>query len=158
MKRKIPFNIIDFIIIAVIIVGLVAGYSLLTKKEVITSTAHTSITYAYETLPVSQAFVDSLVLDTPVFNSSRNFGVGTLVDFEVKPYELITKDLIHGVFRLEEVPNSYTVILYVRAQVTDDAYHFWANQESIKVGTVFPIKGKGFASNGVVIAVDGGNK
>ena len=75
MKRKIPFNIIDFIIIAVIIVGLVAGYSLLTKKEVITSTAHTSITYAYETLPVSQAFVDSLVLDTPVFNSSRNFGV-----------------------------------------------------------------------------------
>lgn len=146
-------SIIDLLIIAVIGVALFFIYNFFAKEE-IQLTSDSEFFYTFEANKVEESFEEAIEVGMTVFNSTNNSYIGEVVEVSSKPYVVWTEDLVNGKFLMVEDPTKKTVTIRIKAkgEVTETAYY--AGQELIKVGHVFPIKGLGFASHGVVIDIE----
>jgi hypothetical protein len=145
-------SIVDIMIILVIIAIGFYAITYLSTKDVNTISRQT-IQYTFETEDVNENFAKQLKLEGNLYNSSRNYYVGKLISYEVFPYETIVPDLQNGVFIKNTIEGRFIVRMTIEASADQDAYNIRVNQENIKVGAMFPIKGKGFASYGYVIDI-----
>lgn len=145
-------SIVDILIVlAIVAIGFYA-ITYLSAKDVNTISRQT-IQYTFETEDVNENFAKQLQLEGNLYNSSRNYYVGKLINYEVLPYEIIVPDLQNGVFIKNIVEDRFIVRMTIEASADQDAYNIRVNQENIKVGAMFPIKGKGFASYGYIIDI-----
>jgi hypothetical protein len=154
-KKGMVFEKISIVDIMIILVIIAIGYyaiTYLSTKDVNTISRQT-IQYTFETEDVNENFAKQLKLEGNLYNSSRNYYVGKLISYEVLPYEKIVPDLQNGVFIKNTVEGRFIVRMTIEASADQDAYNIRVNQENIKVGAMFPIKGKGFASYGYVIDI-----
>ena len=154
-KKGMLFEKVSIVDIMIILVVMAIGYYAITylnTKDVNTISRQT-IQYTFETEDVNENFAKQLQLGGNLYNSSRNYYVGKLIDYEVLPYETIVPDLQNGVFVKNTVEDRFIVRMTIEAGADQDAYNIRVNQENIKVGAMFPIKGKGFASYGYVIDI-----
>jgi hypothetical protein len=154
-KKGMVFEKISIIDIVIVLAIILIGYyalSFLGSKDVDTVSKQT-IHYTFETEDVNENFAKQLKLDGNLYNSSKNYYVGKLIDYEVLPFEIIVPDLQKGVFVKQAVENRYVVRMTIEANTDQNAYNIRVNQENIKVGAMFPIKGKGFASYGYIIDI-----
>ncbi len=156
MNKKIiwKLTIIDLVIISMVIMIMAYAISYFSPRAELGSSRTKKIQYTYETTNVSESFTRQIKEGLNLYNSSRNHYVGTIVSYEVLPYEVRVPDLQNGVFRQQVLEDQWIVRMVVSAEAFDEPYHFRVTQESIKVGAVFPIKGRGFASYGAVIALE----
>lgn len=146
-------SVVDLLIIMVVGFALFFGYNFFNKDEMIIS-SESQFYYTFEASKVAEGFENNIEIGGSVYNSSKNYYVGEVVEVTSMPYIEWTMDIENGKFIKQEVPGESTVLIKIKAsgQVTESAYY--AGQELIKVGSVFPIKGLGFASNGVVIRIE----
>lgn len=146
-------SIIDIFIVAVACLGLLFVYSFLDKEEVKVRVEN-EFYYTFEAGDVNENFAESIEVGTTLYNSSRNYYVGEVVEVTEVPYYVWTEDLLKGEFYKVEDSSKSTVHIKIKAEGTINDTSFYAGQELIKVGSVFPIKGLGFASHGVVIDIE----
>jgi len=155
-KKGLIFNkisIIDVLILAVIGVFLVFLYSFFNKEEII-GVSESEFYYTFEASKVTEDFKDVISIGSSVYNSSKNYYVGEVVEVTSAPSISWTMDIINGKFIKQEEPGEWTVLIKIKAKGQINESSYYAGQELIKVGSVFPIKGMGFASNGVVISIE----
>jgi len=79
-------GIID-ILIVVVVIGAVVFLVNPFKSKVEVGSNTTPIVYTFETNMVGQEFIDQLEIGKDVFNSSKNYYLGKIKDFRVKPYK-----------------------------------------------------------------------
>ncbi|MBV1759121.1 MAG: DUF4330 domain-containing protein [Dethiosulfatibacter sp.] len=154
-KKGMLFDKISIIDIMIILVVIAIGYyavTFLNTKDINTISKQT-VQYTFETEDVNENFAKQLKLEGNLYNSSKNYYVGKLINFEVLPYETIVPDIQNGVFTKQVVPDRFIVRMVIEANTDQDDYNIRVNQENIKVGAMFPIKGKGFASYGYIIDI-----
>ncbi|MDP3386225.1 MAG: DUF4330 domain-containing protein [Eubacteriales bacterium] len=154
-KKGMVFERISIIDIMIILVVIAIGYyavTFLSTKDVNTVSKQT-VHYTFETEDVNENFAKQLQLEGNLFNSSKNYYVGKLIQYEILPYEMVVPDLQNGVFTKQIVEGRFIVRMTIEANTDQDAYNIRINQEKIKVGAMFPIKGKGFASYGYIIDI-----
>lgn len=146
-------SIIDILIIGILCFG---GFFFIDmfKEEVIVEAAKDEVIFVFEAKNTTPSFYESIEIGTKVYNSSRNYYVGEVIDVKQEPLKVWTEDIINGEFKVIEDPNRYTVHITIKSEGTNSDTAIYAGQELIKVGHIFPIKGKGFASNGVVIGIE----
>ena len=113
-----------------------------------------TITYTVEFQKVNQAFGQMPMPGGPVYNSSKSYFIGTIVASESMPYVAAVENYGAGSFELAEHQGLYTVLLTIEAKADVDPYGFMVGRQIIKVGERVPVKGKGFASYGYIVAID----
>lgn len=145
-------SIIDVLIVAILCLGAIFLINMF-KEEAVVETAKEEVVFTFEAKDVTQSFYDAIEVGTKVYNSSRNYYVGQVVEVIKQPFYVWTEDLEKGLFYVKEDPNRMTVHMVIKSQGTSSEHNIYAGQELIKIGHIFPIKGKGFASNGVVIDI-----
>ncbi len=157
-RKGILFNkisVVDLaIVLMIVVLGLVA-WSYFGNTSTTTSN-RIPVQYVYETTDVPKSFTEQIEIGGNVYNSNKNSYVGVVVDLDVQPYLMAVPDLSEGVFKNQLVKDRYIVRITIQADSVQDNYHIWVNQENIKVGAMFPIKGKGFASYGYVVGIKEG--
>lgn len=146
-------SIIDLLILAMIAGGVFFVISFFDKEEIQVKT-ETEFYYSYEASNVNEHFIDAITPGTDLYNSSKNHHVGQVVQVTETPYYIWTEDLNKGLVYKTEDPSRTSVVIKVKAKGSVSSTAFYAGQELIKVGHVFPIKGLGFASHGVVIEIE----
>lgn len=149
--RKI--GIIDILIVVVLVAGifvLINPYR--SKVEVGSNT--TPIVYTFETTGVEEDFIEQLEIGKDVFNSSKNYYLGKIKDFEVLPYREEFEDREKGVITLVPYPDRYTVVIDIEANAVIENDVIRVDREEIRVGAYLPIKGKSFASYGYIIGIE----
>ncbi|HBH12735.1 MAG: Uncharacterized protein XD91_0350 [Clostridiales bacterium 38_11] len=154
-KKGMVFEKISIVDVIIILVIIAIGYyaiTFLTTKDV-NKISKQTIQYTFETEDVNENFAKQLQLEGNLYNSSKNYFVGKLIDYKVLPYEIIVPDLQNGVFIKQVVEDRFVVRMTIEANTDQDDYNIRINQENIKVGAMFPIKGKGFASYGYIVEI-----
>ncbi len=154
-KKGMVFEKISIVDIMIILVIIAIGYyavTFLNTKDINTVSKQT-VQYTFETEDVNENFVKQLKLEGSLYNSSKNYYVGKLINYDVLPYEIIVPDLQNGVFTKQVVEDRFVVRMTIEANTDQDDYNIRVNQENIKVGAMFPIKGKGFATYGYIIDI-----
>ena len=123
-QKKVKFNIVDIIVIALLIVGIVfVGMKMLGGQEpaqanpdpitgVTEGTVGTyQVTFSAECIP--EAVANSLVKGSRSENASRNMDLGTLVDFTIAPSIIYHFDS-NGICVQSEKPGYVSVTLVCR--------------------------------------------
>lgn len=145
-------GIID-ILIVVVVIGAVVFLVNPFKSKVEVGSNTTPIVYTFETNMVGQEFIDQLEIGKDVFNSSKNYYLGKIKDFRVKPYKEKFEDREKGVIILYEIPEQYSVEIDIEANAIIENDVILVDREEIRVGSYVPIKGKSFATYGYIIKV-----
>lgn len=146
-------GIIDVLIVAVVIASMVYLIKPFKSKENIGSSS-TPIVYTFESNDVGEEFVNQIEIGKEVYNSSKNYYLGKIKDFRVKPYKETVENLEDGVINIVEHSNKYAVEIDIEADaiIKDDV--ILVDREEIRVGLYVPIKGKSFASYGYIINIE----
>ena len=146
-------SIIDVLIVGVLCLGAIFLVNMFKEEAIIETSKKEAITFTFEAKDVTPSFYDAIEVGTDVYNSSRNYYVGQVEEVIKEPFYVWTEDLEKGLFYVKEDPSRMTVHIVIKSQGTSSEYNIYAGQELIKIGHIFPIKGKGFAANGVVIDI-----
>ncbi|NLY84885.1 MAG: DUF4330 domain-containing protein [Tissierellia bacterium] len=149
--RKI--GIIDILIVIVLVAGiffLINPY----RSKVDEGKSTIPIVYTFETVEVGEEFVKQLEIGKDVYNSSKNYYLGKIKDFRVKPYKEEFEDREKGVILLVPYPDRYNVEIDIEANAIIENDVIKVDREEIRVGTYLPIKGKSFASFGYIIGIE----
>lgn len=112
------------------------------------------ITYTVEFQKVNEAFGQMPLVGGAVYNSSKSYYIGDIVGSETMPYVAAVENYQEGTFQLAEHEGLYTVLLSVEGYADVDPYGFMVGRQLIKIGERVPVKGKGFASYGYVVAIN----
>ncbi len=153
MKWIKKIGIIDILIVALILAGLFYIIKPFQNKTEFVKKTY-PIVYTFETIEVGQEFVDQLKIGVDVFDSSKNYYVGKIKDYQVTPYRDKFEDREKGIISLVEIPDLYTVLIDIEADAIIENDTIIVDREEIRVGLYLPIKGKSFASFGYIIGIE----
>lgn len=153
MKWFKKIGIIDIIIVLIIIGGIIFLINPY-RSRVNEGSKATPIVFTFETLDVGEEFINQLEIGKDVYNSSKNYYLGKIKDFRVKPYREEFEDTEKGEIRLVEIPNRYCVEIDIEANAVIENDVIKVDREEIRVGSYLPIKGKSFASYGYIIGIE----
>lgn len=147
-------GVIDFLIIGLLCIGVFFLFNRFDSGAITTASMTEEVIFVFEAKNVSPGFYEAIEIGSEVFNSIRNYYIGEVVDVTRKPLKVWTEDIVNGEFKIVEDPYRYTVHVTIRSEGINTDTSIYAGQELIKIGHIFPIKGRGFASNGVVISIE----
>ena len=148
-------SIIDLLIVVVILAILAGAYMILFggSSPIEIAAEGTTIRYQVEMQHETETFSKQPSIGGSVFNSSKNYGIGSLVDIEIYEAMDTVENVMTGTFDRVSMPGFYDVILTIEAQavVTDSTIKI--GQQEVRIGEKIPVKGKGFADYGYVVGL-----
>lgn len=149
-------SIIDLTIVVVVVLAAIFLYRFIFGGSTVMEAEDQkeTITYTVEFQKVNEAFGDMPQPGGAAFNSSKSYFIGTIVGSETMPYVAAVENYGEGSFELAEHEGLYTVLLTIEAEADVDPYGFMVGRQIIKVGERVPVKGKGFASYGYIVAIN----
>lgn len=156
--KKARFTFIDLLIILVIIAGIAAaGWKLIPRGE------NTNVKAVYTVMLAGKddEFIDSMHIGDTVSISNKEKDTGKITKLETKPAESIQFNSIKGEYALDSIANKKDIFVTIESSATETDSIIKAGSTPVKVGLEMPVRGKGYASNGYVVALDtveqGGN-
>lgn len=150
-NKKFKINFFDIVIVLIVLcVGV--GFYLFTNKD---TTADTKkLTYVIELNKTTPGLENYIRIGDDLTENTKNYHMGKVVDFEIKPYTRITPDYMSNVFRDSVDPTSNTVLITVEADVTESNSSFAVDgQFIVRAGTEIFVKGEGYAGEGYIVKV-----
>lgn len=149
-------SIIDIMIIAVVVAGIIFMMTFLFKQEASIDLAENQqkISYQIEVLNVPEAFTKMPQPGGPVYNSSKSYHIGELVGVEVMPFEETAENYDEGTIEAVEAEDLYTVLLTIEAVAEVNDFEINVGQQEVRIGESVPVKGKGFAGYGYIVGID----
>ncbi len=152
-KQKSKFTVIDAVIILVVLAVLAIGGKLLLPriiKPADTQTVSCEVLLADK----EKALAQSMNVGDKVTMSYTEKDGGVITGIEVTPAKKTVFDSISGTYVTQDVDDKCDiyVTLDVEAEVTDTSIE--SGSVVLKVGSDTPIRGKGYASSGYMIAIE----
>ena len=151
-------NVLDAIIILIVLVACIVGYTYINKKEMTIAPKNTEkITYQIRTMDSLPASYDMIEENTVIYDSVKNNPIGTIVKKEILPAEKYEVDMNKGVYVKSDLPaeNYVDILLTIEADAVVGEQDISVGSYVVKVGEQAYVKGKGIVlREPSVVAVD----
>ena len=153
-KKKFRFNITDIVIILVVILLAVFGWSIISDKGESTATSVSDVSFTVEINKCDKDFGESIKIGDDIYDSLKGGYYGKVENVEVKPETTIAAHTDTGTFTLETYPDRYSVYVTVKGTPTTmtDGNIMFANQK-VKIGTMAYLKSADYVGFGYVTDV-----
>lgn len=144
-------NIIDLSILIIIALILVGGISRMKSRPIMGNDAVEG-TITFEVSNIRMVSVENIVIGDPIYHYDKGSYIGEIVEVSHEPYKEPVE--LNGEWVDAELPNKYTAIFKVKAQMTESPDVLVAGGEQIRVGTQFRLKNKKAAYFGTVLGAE----
>ena len=101
---------------------------------------------------------DMIEVNTPIYESSKNYCIGTLIDKEAIKTVKSSNNLVTGESILTELDDKIDIIFTIEANAESSIRDFTVGELKVKVGNTANVKGKGYAAEGYIIAIERNDK
>ncbi|MBQ8299677.1 MAG: DUF4330 family protein [Clostridia bacterium] len=152
-KRK-GINILDVIIILIAIVAGVVGYSLMNNGEVVETPNTSKVVYSIKAtscLPEVEKYLEE---GSTVYDSLKNYNIGTILEYEIEPNEVLVPDLTTGTVKPNIREDRIDIMLTIEANATQSDRLISIGDYEIKVGQEAYVRGKGYAFSGYIVSIE----
>ncbi len=146
-------NVIDLAIVLIIILVAGVGYTMFFAGGKNVDNTNKIVEYDIEITLKTKEYADVIKVGDSIRDSVKGNYLGKVVDVQVLPATKVTEDLENGKFIQAEVPNRYDIVLSLEANGTVTSSNITAEGSEIAVGKRMYIKGKGYASEGYILAI-----
>lgn len=150
-------NVLDAIIILIVLVACIVGYTYINKKEMTIAPKNTEkITYQIRTMDSLPASYDMIKENTVIYDSVKNNPIGTIIKKEILPAEKYEVDMNKGVYVKSDLPaeNYVDILLTIEADAVVGEQDISVGSYVVKVGEQAYVKGKGYAGIGFVVKIE----
>ena len=150
-------NVLDAIIILIVLVACIVGYTYINKKEMTIAPKNTEkITYQIRTMDSLPASYDMIEENTVIYDSVKNNPIGTIIKKEILPAEKYEVDMNKGVYVKSDLPaeNYVDILLTIEADAVVGEQDISVGSYVVKVGEQAYVKGKGYAGIGFVVKIE----
>lgn len=152
-EKKIKFTVIDALIILVVIAAIAIAAvkfapSLFIKTE--KSTAEFTVLIAEKEIGLADAMS---VGDRVTLSLTEKDG-GVIKNIESKTAEKVTFNSIDGSYKIAQIEDKRDIYVTVEADVDVSDLAVKTGGTEIRVGEEIPVRGKGYATQGYIIAVN----
>jgi hypothetical protein len=101
-----------------------------------------------------EGLADAMTIGDQVTVSLTEKDSGELKDLRVEPAEAQVYDSINGAYKNAPIDGRVDIYATVEMKVDETDYAFTAGSTIVQVGTKLPFRGKGYATEGYVIAIN----
>ncbi|MCL1792937.1 MAG: DUF4330 domain-containing protein [Oscillospiraceae bacterium] len=136
-KKAYRFNIIDFVLIAIIIAAVSLLVYIMLGNDIFGGGETSNILYTIEINPIKNDFLSSAHLitkGTKIIESIRTNDLGEIQDIKITDAISLTTDLETGIVKETLYPDFSKVVITVLAKCKKDKIKFVVNGETIMVG------------------------
>lgn len=150
-------NILDVVIILIVLVACVFGYTYINKQENIIAPSNTTkVVYQVRTTESLPEIYEMIEENTIVYDSIKNYKIGTIVKKESLASERYDIDSKTGEYVKTELPKEeyVDILLTIEANASITEQDISIGDYVIKVGEQVYVKGKGYASAGYVVSIE----
>ncbi len=152
-KRK-GINILDIIIILVILVAGIIGYSLMNNGNIVETANTTKVVYnikASSCLPEVEKYLE---VGSTVYDSLKNYKIGNILEYKVEPNEVLVPDLHSGTVKKNVREDRIDIMLTIEANATESEKLISVGDYELKVGQEAYVRGKGYAFSGYIVSIE----
>lgn len=152
------FNIVDMILILlVILVGIVGAKMFLGGNDV-QETSEPAKTYSYVVMgqKVMKETAELPVVGAEVYNSSTSEYLGVVTDVKSEPHTEAVFNEATGQYEKAPIAEYCNLYVTIAGQGTETEKDIIVEGTTVKVGMNLNVKGKGYAYQGYVVEVRGG--
>ena len=156
--KKGRFNVVDFFLLVIIlaIVAAVVLYFIPGAFKRLTATDETDITFTLEFKGVDEAFIANIKNGEAVYDSSKNYMLGSVKSVENYAYTTLVYNELTGTAEMKEVPGLINIIVTVKAKaIYTDGEGYSVNGERIAVGCAYNISFPNFNGSAYCIELSG---
>lgn len=149
-------SLIDIFIVAVVAAVCVFMYNFLFNQDdaIQLSENQQRVRYQIEMLDVPEAFTKMPKPGGPLYNSSKSYYIGELVEVEVYPFKENAENYDEGTYEAVIAEDLYTVLLTIEGIADVSDFEINIGQQEVRIGEAVPVKGKGFASYGYIVDIE----
>lgn len=153
MNKKAKFTVIDFLIIlvaaAVIAVGIIKIGPVLVKR-----TGNEQVEFTIQITGKDEGFSETMKEGDKVTLSLTEKDGGIIKGIETTSAQTMVFDSLTGEYKIVTLDEKEDIYLTVEANCAIDEKAISVGDTKIKVGTDIPVRGKGYATSGFIIAVN----
>ena len=153
-RRKWHPNLFDVVIVLLIVAVAAVLYFMLrpTAGNVVQTVP---MRYTVEMLNLPEGTSKMMDVGDTIIDSSKNYGMGKVVEVKVIPYTVECDDVENGVTRQAVVPGYETVLLTLEANmVVTDSSITTEGGYLVRVGQSSKAKGDNYAATGYVVGIE----
>ncbi len=144
-------NIIDLVVVLILGLLIVGGVKRMQTKPIIASESSKAL-ITFEIIDVRMPTVEGIVEGDPLWHYDKGEYLGIIAEKEVLPY---TEPLeSNGEWVNAEVPDKYSVIFKVEADVSNNQDVIVAGGEQTRIGIEYRLKNKKIAIMATVLGVE----
>lgn len=152
-EKKVKFTVIDAVIILVVLAALAVGV----KKVMPMLAGGTGTEKVDFTVLVQKediGFADAITVGDNVTVSLTEKDGGTVKEVKAEPAVTMAYNSIDGTYANETIDGKYDVYITIEADAKVSDLAVKTGGTAVKVGAEIPVRGKGYASMGYVIAIN----
>ena len=144
-------NVIDLVVVLILGLLIVGGVKRMQTKPIIASESSKAL-ITFEIIDVRMPTVEGIVEGDPLWHYDKGEYLGIIAEKEVLPY---TEPLeSNGEWVNAEVPDEYSVIFKVEADVSNNQDVIVAGGEQTRIGIEYRLKNKKIAIMATVLGVE----
>ncbi len=152
MKKRI--NVLDIFIILIFLIAGIIGYSFMNNQGINVTSNTSKVIYnvkATSCLPEVENYIKK---GMEAYDSLKNYHIGTILECEVEPNQILIPDLENGVFVANTREDRVDVTLKIEADASVTEKLISIGNYELKVGKEAYVRGKGFALAGYIISIE----
>ena len=142
-----------FIILVVLIAGII-GFSFMNKSDVVVTPDTTKVIYNVKATSCLPEIAEYLEKGTTAYDSVKNYNIGTILDYEVTPNEVLVPDVENGTVVSNIREDRVDVTLKIEANATIGDKLITVGDYDLKVGKEAFVRGKGYALAGYIVSIE----
>lgn len=150
-------NMLDAIIILIVIVICVFGYTYINRQESVVAPKNTTkVVYQIRTTESISTTFDMIEEETVIYDSVKNLPIGIITKKELLPSERYEVNIDKGIYEKSTLPEDeyIDILLTIEADAYITEQDIAVGDYVIKVGDEAYIKGKGYAGIGYVVSIE----
>lgn len=152
--RRKGINILDVIIILIVFVAGIIGYSLMNNGNVVETNDTNKVIYNVKVtncLPQIEQYIEN---GSDLYDSLKNYHIGRLLEYKVEQTEVLVPDVYNGTVKQNFRDDRIDIMLTIEANATETERLISVGDYELKVGQEAYIKGKGFAFSGYIVSIE----
>ncbi|MCC8169000.1 MAG: DUF4330 domain-containing protein [Oscillospiraceae bacterium] len=152
-EKKVKFTVIDVLIILIVIAVIAVGAVKL-APSLFNGADKEKVEFTVLITGKDEEFADAMKVGDRATLSLTEKDGGEIVNVETQVAEMMVFDSIDGSYKIQQIDNKVDIYVTIEADVKVTDLSVKTGDTDIRVGEDIPVRGKGYATSGYIIAVN----